>query len=136
MSFRILIVDDDNDVVDTMKTVLIARKFAVDSASDSQEALEKIKTFDPQMILLDVMMRTPSDGFSLSYTLRSGRGEYERWSKIPIVMISGINKELKMNYSSATDSEIIAANEFVDKPITAEKLIELAEKYMNAAKNK
>jgi len=119
-----------------MKTVLIARKFAVDSASDSQEALEKIKTFDPQMILLDVMMRTPSDGFSLSYTLRSGRGEYERWSKIPIVMISGINKELKMNYSSATDSEIIAANEFVDKPITAEKLIELAEKYMNAAKNK
>lgn len=134
MSFRILIVDDDLDVVDTMKTVLNARNFIVDSAFDYSEALEKIKSFDPKLIFLDVMMKTPSDGFSLAYTLRSGRGEYERWSKTPIVMVSGINKELKMNYSSVTDSEFMAADEFVDKPITAEKTIELAEKYMNAAK--
>ncbi len=130
MSFRILIVDDDNDVVDAMKTILAARKFIVSSASNAQEALEKIKSFDPQLIFLDIMMKTPSDGFSLSYTLRSKQGEYKKWSETPIIMISSINRELNMNYSSEADSNFMAANEFFEKPITSEKLIELVEKYM------
>ncbi len=132
MSFRILIIDDDADVVETMKTVLKSSNYTIESAYNSKEGLEKVISFDPQLILLDVMISTPTDGFSLSYTLRSGENEYRKWLKTPIVMISSINQELKMNYSTKTDSEFMAVDEFIEKPINPEKLLELAKKYSNA----
>ena len=65
-SARILIVDDDPDITEAMRVVLEHRGYEVDSAAESVQAMERIKTRRPDLIILDVMMTTPQEGFVLS----------------------------------------------------------------------
>ena len=67
----ILIIDDDRDLVESIRIVLESRKYEVRTAYNGKEGYQKIQEKAPDLIILDVMMATDTEGFSLAYKLRN-----------------------------------------------------------------
>jgi DNA-binding response OmpR family regulator len=87
---RILVVDDDRDLVETTKTFLEARGYAVSTAHSGAEARDEMARQRPDLVVLDIMMDNDTDGFNLAFTLRD---ETEA-DRIPVIIVSGFTKEL------------------------------------------
>ena len=119
---RILVVDDDRDLVETTKTFLESRGYAVSTAHSGLEARDEIARQRPDLVVLDIMMDNDTDGFDLAFTLRD-EPEAER---IPVIIVSGFTKELKTktHVFEPLMYEDWAAAKFFEKPV---KLAELAE---------
>lgn len=66
---KILIVDDDIDIISVVKSILTSKGYQVISANDKVEGLEMIKSEKPDLAILDVMMTTPYEGFELAKEL-------------------------------------------------------------------
>ena len=90
---KILIIDDDDDIVFAMRLPLEAAGYKVFRAASSQEGLQQVKQVRPDVILLDVMMDTTTAGFQMSLMLRSQDpdSEYAAYKNIPIIMITAIH---------------------------------------------
>lgn len=71
MSKEILIMDDDFDFVETTEIVLKSNGYETRTAHDGEEALEKVMEKVPDIILLDIMMKTKGDGIWASEQIRS-----------------------------------------------------------------
>lgn len=87
----ILLVDDDRDLVQTMKTFLEARGYAVTTAHSGIEARDELTRTRPDLVVLDIMMDYDTDGFNVAYKLKNDP-ETER---IPVIIVSGFTKELE-----------------------------------------
>jgi CheY-like chemotaxis protein len=87
---RILLVDDDRDLVLSVQTYLEARGYDVDTAHSGVEARERLEKRLPDLAVLDIMMDYDTDGFNLAHGLR----EDERTRGIPVIIMSGFTKEL------------------------------------------
>jgi DNA-binding response OmpR family regulator len=119
---RILVVDDDRDLVETTKTFLESRGYAVSTAHSGLEARDEIARQRPDLVVLDIMMDNDTDGFNLAFTLR----DETQADRIPVIIVSGFTKELKTKthvFEPLMYEEWPAAK-FFEKPV---KLAELAE---------
>lgn len=85
-SAKILVVDDDPDFVEIMRTVLEAQQYQVISASNGQQGMAMVKAEHPDLLLLDVMMSSVLDGLNVSEQLASDPDA----RFMPIIMISSI----------------------------------------------
>jgi len=123
---RILIIDDDPDLVESMRIILEANNYEVQSAKNGTEGLRLVKEINPDLIILDVMMDSITEGFQVSYQLRSRdpQSEYRAYSKIPILMLTGVSQQMHMKFSPETAADYLPVDEFVDKPIQFEALLE------------
>ena len=102
---KILIVDDDPDIVLAVRMSLEAEGHEVIEAVSGADGIEKIKSEEPDLIILDVMMETKTEGFQLALKLRSQdpSSEYIQYKNIPILMLTAIHSTtpLKMNCSAS-----------------------------------
>jgi len=87
---RILVVDDDPDIIDYLSSFLGDEGYEVGSATSSVEALDQIEEIRPDGVLIDVMMPGKS-GLDLLVTLRRD----PRWTGIPLVMVTGNDRILQ-----------------------------------------
>lgn len=85
MNKRVLLVDDDKDLVASMKAVLEANGFEVATEHNGTDALAAIAARRPDLIVLDVMMDTDAEGFTVAYKLESDPAT----RRIPIVLLTG-----------------------------------------------
>ena len=122
---KILVIDDDPDAVELMRIALEANGYEVFSASNGTEGLREVKAIRPDLIILDVMMDTTTEGFQVSYQLRSHdpQSEYREFSTIPIIMLTGISQKMHMKFSIQTDGEYLPVDEFLEKPIKIDPLL-------------
>ncbi len=114
---KILIVDDDFDMVEACKIALEKSGFTVSSASNQNEGYEAIKNFDPDLIILDVMMDLPDDGIVMAQTLRS------KGMNKPILMLTSVSSATGMKYGNI--NEMAPVDAFEEKPIQPQKLIKI-----------
>jgi len=123
---KILIIDDDPDIVEAMKMVLEAQDFEVHSALNGTEGLSRVKQVHPDLIILDVMMDQLTEGFQVSYTLKNAApgSEYGPFAKIPILMVTAVGKEMHMKFSPETDGAYLPVEAFLEKPVQPKMLIE------------
>jgi DNA-binding response OmpR family regulator len=121
---KILIIDDDDDLVHAMRLPLEAAGFKVFSAASGDEGLRQVKEVKPDLIILDVMMDTTTAGFQVSLTLRSPdpKSEYAAYSRIPILMLTAIHQTTPLRFGP--DKEYLPVDAFIEKPIEPDKLIE------------
>jgi DNA-binding response OmpR family regulator len=112
---KILIVDDDSHFTDVCRLILEREGFEVRTASNRQEGLGAIEEDTPDLIILDVMMEYPDDGFALSRELRSNG------FRSPILMLTAISRVTGLDYDK--DNELVLVNEFLEKPLGAETLV-------------
>lgn len=85
MKKRVLLVDDDKDLVASTKAVLEANGFEVATEHNGTDALAAIAAQRPDLIVLDVMMDTDAEGFTVAYKLEAD----PTTRQIPIVLMTG-----------------------------------------------
>ncbi|MCP4378463.1 MAG: response regulator [bacterium] len=106
---KILIVDDDPDVVDAIELFLKKESYEVASASSRGEGMQKVQEFAPDLLILDCMMESADDGMVMARELRSQN------FTAPILMLSSIGKTLGQDFDR--DDEVLPVDEFLEKPI-------------------
>lgn len=120
---RILIVDDDPDIVLASRLVLESAGYLVDEAENGKACLEKLRENRPNLILMDVMMANPLDGY---YTTQQISDDPDL-RQIPIVMISSIATS---QYAEAfPTNQYLEIREFISKPVEPEKLLKTVKRY-------
>jgi DNA-binding response OmpR family regulator len=120
MQKKILIIDDDIDLVEAMRLTLENADFEVIDAQDGRKGLEKIEKEKPDLILLDVMMETQDEGFHIAYQIRNN----EEMSDIPIIMLTAVGSETGFSFDKDKDEDFLPVDEFLEKPVNPDKLIE------------
>lgn len=122
----ILIIDDDRDLVESIRIVLESRKYGVRTAYNGKEGFQKIQEKAPELIILDVMMATDTEGFSLAYKLRNNPA----YKEIPIIMVTGFTKKMAET-GPEKFQHIMGENwpvtQFLEKPIDPEELLSVIE---------
>ncbi|MGD1007760.1 MAG: response regulator [Ignavibacteriaceae bacterium] len=120
---KIAIIDDDPDILDASSLVLTSKGYEVVTATNPDDGYKIVKENSPDLIILDVMMNEPDDGFFLAQKFRK-----EKISS-PIIMYTSVSKSLGMDFGV---NELVPVDEFVEKPISPEQLIEKVEKLLHA----
>lgn len=125
MTNKVLIIDDDDDVVFTMRLPLEAHGYQVFRAANQREGLQKVREVKPDLILLDVMMDSMTAGFEVCRTIRNPdpASDYAAYRKIPIVMITAIPATASLRF--APDKAQLPVDAFVEKPIEPDILLSI-----------
>ena len=109
---KLLIVDDDNDLLEVTKSLLVKKGFEVEIDTNWEDALKKIDTFQPQIILLDVFLNG-IDGLDICKQLKS----QENTKHIPVIIFSAYPRVAeKVTYEYGAD-------DFIAKPFEVSDLI-------------
>jgi DNA-binding response OmpR family regulator len=114
MANKILIVDDEPNIVISLEFLMKKEGFAVAVASDGDEALALVASFNPDLLLLDVMMPKKS-GFEVCEALRA---DPER-AALKIVMLTAKGRDTEMAKGLA-----IGADAYVTKPFSTKELVD------------
>ena len=118
---KILLVDDDANIRRSLQVALQAHGHEVCQASNPEEALEVAAEALPDLMLVDVMMPTGTEGFHLVWSVRNL--EDERLKDVPIVMATGIHDQTELRFypdqtdGTYTPGEFLPVQGWLDKPI-------------------
>ena len=124
---RIVLIEDDPDMHAAIRMILEPQGFCITCCSTGPEGLEAVRQERPDLILLDIMLSSPSEGFHLSYEMKQD----EALAKIPIIMISAIGETMGMDFAKELGSEYVQAEVFLEKPLDAAKLREAVAKVLS-----
>jgi two-component system, OmpR family, alkaline phosphatase synthesis response regulator PhoP len=118
---RILIIDDDPDITEAMAVILENKGYEVASAGDSSEGMERLKENRPDLIILDVMMRTQQEGFEMSRELKQN----PKYKDIPILMLTAVKDKTGLDFKpNAGDQSWLPVEGFLDKPVKPDVLLD------------
>lgn len=123
---KVLVVDDEPDFVAVVQSNLEKEGFEVDVAYNGVEGLEKVKTFQPDCIVLDVMM-PEMDGFEVCKELKKN----EAFSDIPIVMLTAVASHVSSTRYSHYDGMSMEADDYLAKPASAEQITNSVRSLLN-----
>lgn len=125
---KILIVDDDLDLANAMQAILESRDYTVITASDKAGGMELVRTEKPDLLILDVIMSTWSDGFDMARELKS----QSDLKDVPILMLTGVRDKTGIDFkSSAGDPTWLPVDAFLDKPVESETLLAEVKKILS-----
>jgi DNA-binding response OmpR family regulator len=114
MAKRVLIADDEPNIVMSLEFLMEQNGYEVQVARDGEEALAAVGTFNPDLILLDVMMPLRS-GFEVCQKIR----ENPDWQTIKIIMLTAKGREIEVAKGMA-----LGANAYITKPFSTKELLE------------
>jgi CheY-like chemotaxis protein len=120
---KILIIDDDPDIVTTVRMVLENAGHEVLEAENGKAGVKVLREDKPDLIILDVMMDTATEGFQLALKLRNPdpASDYVEFKDIPILMLTAIHSTTPLKFEP--DIEYLPVELFVDKPIDPDDLL-------------
>lgn len=107
--FSILIVDDEPDNFDVIETLLSEQDYQLHYAASGQEAIASLDIFEPDLILLDVMM-PGIDGIEICRQIKA----MPKWQAVPIIMVTALNRK-----SDLANCLTAGADDFISKPVNA-----------------
>lgn len=127
---RILMIDDDPDIVEALRILLESAGHEFYAAGSGTEGLEKLSEVEPDLIILDVMMDTATDGFQVSLKLR-GRGpeaEYAAYRDVPILMLTSVHTTTPLRF--APDEDYLPVDAFLEKSADPEQVLSKVEELL------
>jgi DNA-binding response OmpR family regulator len=122
---RILIVDDDPDVVEACVMILEREGHVMNAAMSRDEGMKILDDLTPDLLILDVMMEQPDDGIAMAQELR------RRKFSGPILMLTNIGKTLGLSFGK--DDEMVPVDAFEEKPLDPQKLISVVNDLLKKA---
>ena len=125
---HILVIDDDVQLVDTVKTLLDSVGYEVSFAYQSEKGLELARETSPDLILLDIMFAGPPgpDGTEISRRLN----EDPILKDIPVIVLSGVQKALDMPVKLGPDETYMPVEAFLEKPFKPNELLAIITKVL------
>lgn len=124
---KIVIVDDDQDIRDSLQAILERSRYTVVTAANKSEGMEKIKAEKPDLALLDVMMEAWQDGFEMARELKNDTN----FKDMPILMLTGIKDQTGIDFkSTAGDPTWLPVDGYLEKPVEPNALLAEVEKLL------
>ena len=117
---KVLIIDDDANIVKVVASRLKANKYDVITANDGEDGFEKLKNGKPDLIILDIMMPR-IDGYTFLKTVKTAGS----LPKIPVIILTAKDKMKDL-------FEMEGVNDYIVKPFKAEDLLQKVDKYLRA----
>ncbi|NOZ74779.1 MAG: response regulator [FCB group bacterium] len=126
MGKKIMIIDDDIDLVEAMRITLESAGFDVIDAQEGQKGLERLLKERPDLLILDVMMGSQDEGFHLVYQLRG----MEQTAHLPILMVTAVGSQTGFDFDPEKDQDFLPVDEFIEKPVNPKALIEAIKQHL------
>jgi DNA-binding response OmpR family regulator len=123
MKPKILIVDDEPNIVISLEFLMQQAGFDVAIAPDGEQALTQMAAVKPDLVLLDVMLPL-RDGFEVCQKIR----ENSAWNRVKIVMLSAKGRDAEVSKGLA-----LGADAYVTKPFSTRELIALVQRLLAGA---
>jgi CheY-like chemotaxis protein len=118
MAKRILIVDDDADFREATGLILAGAGYEVSHAANGREARQKLGKETIDLVLLDVMMDTETEGFHLAYEIRKDK----KLKDIPIIILTCIEERTGEVIEFSKSDDYLPVDAFLQKPVDADEL--------------
>ena len=113
MSRTVLIVDDEPNIVLSIKFLINQQSYEVRTAGNGEEALQELRRQIPDLILLDIMMPKP-DGYEVCQLIRST----PEWKDIPVIMLTAKGRDVEKQKGLA-----MGADDYITKPFATHELV-------------
>ncbi|MBM3469275.1 MAG: response regulator [Armatimonadetes bacterium] len=118
---RLLIVDDDPDFVEGIKSILESAGYLVDAAYNPRTGLEALKTKPYDLLLLDIMMGRGAEGIMVARKLRKD----PVLSQIPVLIITGLREQIAFLFpGQPLHPHLLPVDELVEKPVEPKLLLD------------
>lgn len=135
---QVLIIDDDSDLVEAIRIVLESNGYQANAANDAQAGLDKVQANRPDLILVDMMMPSGTEGFHFVWKIRNLSEEYFR--RVPIIVLTAIHEKTNLRfYPDSGDGtyqagEYLPVQDFVDKPVDPNQLLTRIKRVLSASR--
>lgn len=127
---KILVIDDDPDFRDAVTPILESALYDVVTASNPEEGKQKLLSDRPDLILLDIMMDSLFDGFSLCHSIKTSK-EYREFKDTPIIFVSAVKEQTGSRFQfNAEEQGMVGPDDYIDKPVKPDDLIARIEKLL------
>jgi len=130
---RLLMIDDDPDFVDGIKSILVAADYDVDVAYNPKDGFRALQSGNYDMLLLDIMMGRGAEGVMIARKLRKD----PKLRDMPVLIITGIREQIAFLFPGGPmHPHFVAVDELVEKPVEPELLLERVSALLHAAEAK
>ena len=127
---RLLIIDDDPDFAEGIKSILDRANYQTDVAYNPKDGFQALQTRHYDLLLLDIMMGRGAEGIMIARKLRKD----PKLSQIPVLIITGIREQLAFLFpGQAVHPHFVAVDELVEKPVEPQMLLEKVRALLQAA---
>jgi DNA-binding NtrC family response regulator len=118
---KILVIDDDADITDSIKAILTANGFEAYTAGDAKDGLEAIDKVKPDLVLCDMMMEQVDAGTKVAHEIR------KKDKKLPMYLLSSIGAATAQNI----ELDKIGFNGVFQKPISPDHMVKTIKKALH-----
>jgi CheY-like chemotaxis protein len=124
---KIMVIDDDPCIRDSLQTILENRQYTVITAANRTEGMDKIKAEKPDLLILDIMMSSWLDGLDMSKKLKKD----PIFSDMPIMMLTGVRRKTGFDLRPRDGGpDWCSVDAYLDKPVAPEVLLAEVEKLL------
>jgi DNA-binding response OmpR family regulator len=132
MASKILVVDDDPDILEAVALILESQGYEVVTARDGIEGLANLKAEQPDLMILDLMM-PKMDGFAVCKELQDPR--WSKYKDMPILILTSVREEAsRRRYELETGLEL-DVDDYVEKPMSPDVLLKRVSTLINRKKS-
>lgn len=123
---KILIVDDDLDFCEATKLILESKAYTVSLAHDGKEGLEKVRSEETDLVILDVMM-PEMNGYDVCVVMKAD----PELSRIPVILLTAVHQEMFRTCFTKEMGLMTEADDYIAKPVEPKDLVEAIEALLN-----
>ena len=123
---KILLVDIDADLLESITAVLQKHNYEVLTAADTREAMNIVRFEQPKLIVLELMLEKHDSGFSFTKTIKAD----PIYKKIPLFMLTAVAEKTGYSFSQELDGYWMKTDDYAEKPIAPEELLKRIEKLL------
>ena len=121
MREKILLVDDDPDILDAITMILESQGYEVVTAQDGIEALANLRAEKPDLMILDLLM-PKMDGFAVCKELKDPR--WAKYGEIPILILTSVREEASRRRYELETGLGLDVDDYIEKPMAPNVLLE------------
>ncbi|MDH3290171.1 MAG: response regulator [Gemmatimonadota bacterium] len=123
----VLVIDDDADFQMSVGSLLEVEGYDVVAAASGREGLRKLLEVRPDVVLLDVMMESTTEGYGVSERIKYGE-EYAAVRDVPVLMVSSIQESPDERFPRSPEVEMIRPDRYLTKPLDIPRFLEILAK--------
>jgi DNA-binding response OmpR family regulator len=133
MEATIMMIDDDPDFVDGIKSVLEKANYEVDVAYNPKDGFEHLKAKDYDLLLLDIMMGRGAEGVALARKIRKDA----KLRDMPVLIITGLREQIAFLFpGQSVHPNFVETDELIEKPVEPKLLLEKVEGLLQLSRSK
>jgi DNA-binding response OmpR family regulator len=127
---KILVIDDDPDFREAVSVILKSANYEVLTANNPKEGEEKILADKPNLIILDIMMDSLFDGFSLCNEVKTGK-KFKDVKDTPIIFVSAVKEMTGSRFAfKPSEQGFVGPDDYINKPVKPDDLLSRIDKLL------